>query len=44
MSDDKDSAERAQISKNNEETLTDADEESDEIYQIVESKEGYLES
>ena len=34
MSDDKDSAERDEISKNNEEALTDVDEESEEKYQI----------
>ena len=44
MSDDKDSAERDQISKNDEETLTDVDEESDEIDQIGERKENDLES
>ena len=34
ISDDKDSDERNEISKNYEEKLTDVDEESDEIYQI----------
>ena len=34
MSDDKDSAERDQISKYDEETLTDVDEESDKIDHI----------
>ena len=44
MSDDKDSSERYEISKNYEESLNDVDEESDEIYQIGESKEDDLES
>ena len=44
MRDDKDSAEREEISKNYEETLTDVDEESKEIDQIEESKEDDLES
>ena len=34
MIDEKDSDERDEISKNDEETLTDVDEESEEIYQI----------
>ena len=34
ISDDKDSDERNEISKNYEEKLTDVDEESDEVYQI----------
>ena len=38
MSDDKDYAERDEISKNDEETLTYVDEEYEEIYQIEESK------
>ena len=38
MSDDKDSAERDQIIKYDEETLTGVDEESDEIDHIRESK------
>ena len=44
ISDDKDSSEGDQISKNDEETFTDFDEESDEIYQKGESKEDDLES
>ena len=38
MSDNKQSAERDEISKNYEETLTDVDEESEEIYQILKTK------
>ena len=44
MSDEKEYAERYEISKNYEETLIDVDEEYDEIYQIEESKEDDLES
>ena len=44
MSDDKDSAERDEISENYEETSTDVDEESEEMYQMEESKEYDLES
>ena len=43
MSDEKEYAERYEISKNYEETLTGVDEEYDEIYQIEESKEDNLE-
>ena len=42
--DGKESSERDDISKNYEETLTDVDEEYDEIYQIEEIKEDNLES
>ena len=44
LSDDKESAERDEISKDSEETLTEVDKEYDEIYQIGESKEDDLES
>ena len=44
MSDDKLSAERNETGKNYEETLTDDDVQSEEIYQMEESKENDLES
>ena len=42
MSDDRDSAERDDINKDDEETLTDVDEEPEEIDQIQESKDDEL--
>ena len=44
MSHNKDSSKIDQISKNDEETLTDVDEKSEEIYLMEKSKEGDLES
>ena len=44
MSDEKSCAERDEISKNDEDTLTDVDEKSDEIYQIGDIKKDDLES
>ena len=43
MSDEKDSAERDDISKNDEETLTDVDEEYEEIHQINKKEQDGLE-